>query len=93
MPEPLVIWDLEDDPDGNVLHVLEHGITPEEVEQVVQNPSNDTVPSSSSGRPATFGWTVTGKHIVVVWEHVDGDPWTIKPVTAYETAPPRRKRR
>jgi hypothetical protein len=30
-----VIWDLDDDPDGNIQHVAEHGLTPEEVEQVL----------------------------------------------------------
>jgi len=30
--EPLVIWDLEDDPDGNYLHiVIEHEISQDEV--------------------------------------------------------------
>jgi len=37
--EPLVIWDLEDDPDGNYVHiVVEHGITQDEVWDVVRNP-------------------------------------------------------
>ena len=27
-----VIWDLEDDPDGNVQHILEHDVTVEEYE-------------------------------------------------------------
>jgi hypothetical protein len=29
--EPIVIWDLDDDPDGNVAHVAEHGVTKREV--------------------------------------------------------------
>jgi len=93
--EPLVIWDLEDDPDGNYIHiVVEHDVSQDEVWDVVSNPNNLTVPSDSTGRPSTFGWTRTGKHILVVWEHVDDDPRTIKPVTAYEVpAPARRKRR
>jgi len=28
-----VIWDLEDDPDGNFHHIAEHGVAPEEVEE------------------------------------------------------------
>jgi hypothetical protein len=55
--EPLVIWDLEDDPDGDVAHIAEHGITQDEVEEVVGTPANPTVLSDSSGRPITFGWT------------------------------------
>lgn len=93
MFEPIVIWDLEDDPDGNYIHiVVEHDISQEEVEEVVGEPSNSTVPSDSSGRPITFGWTSAGRFIAVVWENVDDDPWTIKPVTAYEAPPPGRKK-
>lgn len=92
MLEPIVIWDLEDDPDGNYVHiVVEHGYSQEEVEDVLRNPKNETVPSDSSGNPSTFGWTSTGLHLLVVWEHVDDDPRTIKPVTAYEV-PPRISR-
>ena len=32
-----VIWDLPDDPDGNVQHVIEHGLTEDEVEDVLLN--------------------------------------------------------
>ena len=60
---------------------------------VMSNPKNKTVPSDATGRPSTFGWTTTGKYILVVWEHVEDDPRTIKPVTAYEVPPPRRKKR
>jgi hypothetical protein len=85
--EPIVIWD--DEPGGNVEHTAEHDITPEEVEDVVRNPDNETDVSHSSGNPITFGWTQTGRHIAVVWEEVDDDPRTIYPITAYEV-PERR---
>jgi len=85
----VVIWDLEDDPDGNYVHiVVEHAVTQDEVDDVVSNPSNPTAESDSSGRPITFGWTETGRHLAVIWEHVSDDPYTIKPVTAYDAAPP-----
>ena len=90
--EPIVVWDLDDEPDGNVCHIAEHGITKEEVEEVLQTYSNPTAVSKSSGLPITFGWTQTGPHIAVVWEEVEADPRMVFPVTAYET-PPRGGRR
>ena len=83
-----VWWDLDDEPDGNVQHIAQHGLTKEEVEEVLNDPANATDQSHSSGRPATFGWTTTGKHIIVVWEEVQDDPLTVYPVTAYEVPPP-----
>ena len=44
-----VWWDLDDEPDGNVEHIAEHGLTKEEVEDVLGNPSNPTDLSHSSG--------------------------------------------
>ncbi len=94
MFEPLVVWDLEDDPDGNFVHiVVEHDVSQDEVEDVVGDPTNPTVASHSTGRPLTFGWTRLGRYIGVVWEHVADDPRNIKPVTAYPTNPPGRTRR
>jgi hypothetical protein len=90
--EPSVIWDLEDDPDGNYVHiVVEHGVTQDELQEVMSDIRNETVESYSSGRPATFGWTSTGKYIIVIWDNVHDDPWTIYPVTSYEVPPPRSK--
>ena len=90
MFEPIVIWDLEDDEYGNYVHiVIEHDVSQEDV---VGNPANETVPSDSSGNPSTFGWTRTGRFILVVWEHVEDDPRTIKPITAYDV-PPRMSRK
>lgn len=82
-----IIWNVESDPDGNVHHIAEHGVTMEEVEEVLCEPSNLTVPSRSTGYPMTFGWTTSGKHLAVVWEHVADDPTTIYPITAFETKP------
>jgi hypothetical protein len=65
-----VWWDLDDETGGNVQHIAQHGLTKGEVEEVLGNSSNPTEESHSSGRPATFGWTSTGKHIIVIWEHV-----------------------
>ncbi len=84
-----IVWDLDDEPDGNVQHVAEHGLTKEEVESVLLNPKNPVDESHSSGRPVTFGWTETGRHIIVIWESVLDDPKMVYPVTAYDVPPPR----
>jgi uncharacterized DUF497 family protein len=81
-----IIWD--DEPEGNVEHLAEHGITPEEFEEVFFDPTAPVIVSKTSGRPMKFGDTSTGKHIAIVWDEVDDDPRIINPVTAYE-APPR----
>jgi len=90
--DPIIIWDLDDDPEGNYAHILEHGVSQEEVEDVLLNRRNPTTASRSTARHMTFGWTHTERHIAVVWELVDEDPRTIMPVTAYETPPRMGKR-
>jgi uncharacterized DUF497 family protein len=89
MDDVHVIWDLDDDPDGNVRHILEHDLTIEEVEDVLLDPLSVTTASRSSGEPITFGHTATGRYIAVVWEHIADDPLTMKPITAYETPEPK----
>jgi uncharacterized DUF497 family protein len=83
-----ILWDQDDDPDGNVQHCADHGVTMEEVEEALEN-AGDADISRSSGRPVVFGDTRTGRHLMVVYESVDVS--TIYPVTAYEV--PRRYRR
>ena len=86
MPFHSIIWDLDDDPDGNVQHCAEHGVSKEEVEEAVENATDEDV-SWSSGRPVLFGDTSAGRHLMVVYEEVDED--TIYPLTAYDV--PRRR--
>ena len=88
-----VIWDLEDDPRGNFQHIAEHDVTPDEVEEVLNDRHSQTAYSESSGRPITFGWTVAGRYLAVIWELVDKNPLVVYPVTAYEAPEPRRRRR
>jgi uncharacterized DUF497 family protein len=88
MPFRSIIWDLDDDPDGNVSHCAEHGVSKEEVEEILENATDEDT-SRSSGRPAAFGDTSAGRHLIVVYEEVD--EFTIYPVTAYEV--PRRYER
>lgn len=54
MPFDSILWDLDDDPDGNVQHCAEHGVTPQEVEDVFQNVTDRDL-SHTSGRPVVFG--------------------------------------
>jgi hypothetical protein len=85
------IWDLEDDGNGNYWHICVegHGITLDEVEEVVTADHETATRGRSSGQPEAFGWTSTGKYITVVFEHVTDDPLTVYPITAYEVPPPR----
>ena len=78
------IWDLDEDPAGNVQHIAKHEITKEEVEDVLENPDGIEV-SRSSGRPIAFGETSSGRLIAVIYEEIDEDK--VYPVTAYEVEP------
>ena len=75
-----LIWDLDDDPQGNIQHIAEHGITKAEVVEVLAQPETREE-SRSSGRPVAIGATSTGRTILVVYEEIDED--TVYPVTAY----------
>ncbi len=85
-----VLWDLDEEPDGNVRHLAANGITKEEAEDVLR--SGRAGESRTSGRPAAFGPTSTGKHIMVVYDEIDDDPKLIYPVTAFEVPEPRSRR-
>lgn len=89
MDDAQIIWDFPDDPDGNYVHIIDgHDVTVDEVEEVLRNPDSEDVVSRSSGNPAVFGWTSTGKYIFVVYELVLDDPRTLYPLTAYPVPPP-----
>lgn len=89
MEEPYLVWDLNEDPDGNVQHIAEHDVSKEEVEEILFCDLHNTVESRSSDRYITFGYTSEGRYLAVVWEHAGDDPLTIYPVTAYDAPPPR----
>jgi len=65
------------------------GVTPEEVEEVLENPTDADV-SRSTGKPVVFGNTRQGRHLIVVYELLDAD--TVYPITAYEVPRKRKKR-
>ena len=96
MSRVVFIWDLEDDREGNYWHICVegHGGTREEVEEVLAANYETATRSRSSAQPAAFGWTSSGKYIVVVFECVSDEPLTVYPITAYEVPlPGPRKRR
>ena len=80
MPWYDVIW-IYDDPEGNVAHIAEHGLTPEDVEPVLKNPDREGL-SDSTGRLMCVGDTIDGRRICVIYEKVD--EISVYPVTAYE---------
>jgi len=82
-----ILWDAEDDPDGNVQHIAEHGLDVEDVEWVLGAPECEGT-SKSSGMPTAWGYAPEGTYIIVVYQKIDED--MIRVVTAYEV--PERKR-
>jgi uncharacterized DUF497 family protein len=76
-----ILWDPDDDPEGNVQHIADHGLSKEDVEWVLGDPAT-TGQSRSSGLPAAWGYSPDGDYIIVVYEQIDAD--TIRVVTAYE---------
>jgi uncharacterized DUF497 family protein len=58
-----------EDEDGNVAHIAEHGLTPEDGNAVMMAP-DETGVSRSSGRPIAFGYTPDGRYICVVYEEI-----------------------
>ena len=88
-----LIWNEDDDPDGKVAHIAEHGIDIDEVEDVLYNSKNRTGSSTHPGRTLTCDSTETGRFLRVAWEHASENPLIVKPVTAFESIPPRGGRR
>ena len=85
MAVPRIIWDLDDDEEGNVRHLEQHGIEKDDVLRVFANPTGQDT-SRSSGLPMVFGYTSDGRYVAVVYEEVDQD--AVYPVTAYEVPEP-----
>ena len=77
-----IIWT-----DEIIAHLAEHGISPDDFEQVVMSPER-TGTSKSSGNPTAWGHTPDGRYIMAVYEKVDFA--TLVPVTAYEVPEPRK---
>lgn len=88
MNDVQIVWDLEEDSDGNVQHILQHGIT---MDEVLLDPDSNTTLSRSSERLITFGYTSGNRYIAVVWEHIMDDPLMMRPITAYDVPEPRAR--
>lgn len=67
--------------DGNVEHIADHDLTPEQVEPVILDPDEEEF-SRSSGLYLVKGMTPDGRRIVVIYDMLDDI--TVLPITAYE---------
>ena len=76
MPFYFYIWT-----PNTIDHLAQHGVTPEEFEEVVGDPDFEDV-SRSTGNPVAFGLTSEGRYICCVFRRLDDE--TIEPVTAYD---------
>ena len=61
--------------------LAEHGVSPDEAEEVLMN-AIGREKTRSSGRWIAFGRTSSGREIAVVYEMID--PITVLPVTAFD---------
>jgi uncharacterized DUF497 family protein len=71
--------------DETIEHLAEHGVSPEDFQEVVRDPE-EIGESRSSGRPCCWGETPDGRYLLCVFEKLDDS--TILPITAFEV--PRR---
>jgi hypothetical protein len=91
----VIVWDDEDDPEGNFWHICVegHGLTREEIDDVLYDPESEIEVSRSSGRPTAFGWTQSGERIAVVFEEMSADPRIVYPISAFRVPPKKSKNR
>jgi uncharacterized DUF497 family protein len=76
MPFYFFIWT-----DENEQHLADHGVSPDEFEEVVQHPQRVET-SRTTGRPIAFGTTGAGRELACVYDLIDES--TVYPVTSYE---------
>jgi hypothetical protein len=76
-----VLWDLDDDPQGNVRHIpIDEHLTKKDVEHAVEH-ATWIGSSRASGSPLLIGRATDGRSLVVVYEEVEED--VIRPLTAW----------
>jgi hypothetical protein len=71
--------------DEIIEHLAQHGVTPEDFEEIVNFPDLRGT-SRSSGRPCCWGELPDGRFLICVYEKLDD--LTLLPVTAYQVPPP-----
>ena len=76
MPFHFFIWTPE-----IVDHLAQHGVAPDEFEEIVSDPEGEDV-SRSTGNPVAFPSTSDGRILFCVFKRLDDD--MIEPVTAYD---------
>jgi uncharacterized DUF497 family protein len=80
-------WDEVEAPEGNVRHIAQHNVTPEEFEQAVLDPRGYVLGRYEEGgeeRVAVVGSTTDGRILVTIYAPRQG---RIRPVTAYPARP------
>lgn len=78
-----IIWDDEDNPRGNVAHLADNDVAPDEFEEILADDATPHARSRSSGRPMKRGLTRSGQDLVIVYEIESQDPSVVRPVTAF----------
>ena len=72
--------------DAILRHIAEHGLSRDDFEHVVCNPTRYGF-SRSSGLPTAWGYALDGRYVMAVYEELD--EITVLPVTAYEVPEPK----
>jgi hypothetical protein len=82
----LILWDDEDDEQGNIRHMAEHAVTPEEFADVLDSVREEEVDRSNSSIHQTIiGETPDGRVLRIVFDVEEEDGFvTVTPITAYE---------
>lgn len=76
MPMFFFVWS-----DSTLEHLAEHGVEPEDFEEIVQYPEA-TGTTRRTNLPYAVGTAADGRRIMCIYEHEDSI--TIIPITAYE---------
>ena len=76
------------DPTTGLAHIYQHGITEDEVEEILDNPSQDLRGTNNSR--LAIGQTAAGRYLKVIYT-VDPLPDSVFVITAYELRPKAKR--